>query len=216
MGRIVCECIICAGIFFVGVCIFSFLNVIIRGGAKRGSRDILIELLGGVAALFCFFSFGVEDYGAALTVFGFYCVLTVVAFRDIDRREIADGCHLAVLVLAGIAVFTMPGVGIMERLTGAVCVSAPMLLLAVLRPGALGGGDIKLMAVCGLFLGRKATLVSMAIAILSGGIYGIWLLAARKANRKTQFAFGPFLCIGMAAGAAYGERLGNWYLTAAF
>lgn len=50
--------------------------------------------------------------------------------------------------------------------------------------GAFGGGDIKLMAACGVFLGWRLTLVSTVLAILGGGIYGIWLMAAKKAARK--------------------------------
>ena len=69
------------------------------------------------------------------------------------------------------------------------------------------------MAACGLFLGWKITLVSAALAILFGGIYGCYLLAAKKADRKAHFAFGPFLCIGMAIGLLYGIRLIDWYLS---
>lgn len=196
-------------------------------GAHIGIRDTLIEVFGGLAALFCCHTYLIEgsgklwfgnlkfdNLGVALTVFGFYCVLTVVAFLDIDTMEIEDGCHLAVLVLTVAAVFTMPDVSIPARLIGAVCVSLPMLLLTLAVPGAFGGGDIKLMAACGLFLGWKLTLVSAVLAVLTGGIYGIWLLAAKKMDRKAHFAFGPFLCIGMAVAVPYGMQLLDWYTKA--
>lgn len=193
--------------------VFSYL--FLRGrcrycGAQIGIRDTMIELLGGIAALLCIFKY--DNLGTALTVFGFYCVLTVVTFLDIDTMEIEDGCHVAVLVLAVAAVFTMPEISVPARMIGAVCVSVPMLLLTLLIPGAFGGGDIKLMAACGLFLGWKLTLIATVIAILTGGIYGIWLLAAKKADRKAHFAFGPFLCIGMAAALPCGMRLLEWYI----
>ncbi|MDD5953557.1 MAG: prepilin peptidase, partial [Oscillospiraceae bacterium] len=73
-----------------------------------------------------------------------------------------------------------------------------------------------LMAACGLFLGWKVTLLSTAIAMLLGGIYGIILLLRKKAGRRSQFAFGPFLCIGMAVGLPYGQQLLDWYLTLFF
>ena len=87
------------------------------------------------------------------------------------------------------------------------------LIGAVFVANLIGGGDIKLMAACGLFLGWKITLVSAALAILFGGIYGCYLLAAKKADRKAHFAFGPFLCIGMAIGLLYGGQLIDWYLS---
>lgn len=193
--------------------IFSWL--FLRGkcrycGARVSGRDTFVELLGGTAALFCVFK--CENLAEAVTVFAFYCIMTVTAFLDIDTMEIEDGCWIAAALLAVAAYFTMPGHGIADRLIGMVCVSVPMLLLALAIPGAFGGGDIKLMAGCGLFLGWRATLVATVIAILLGGGYGVWLLAAKKAERKSHFAFGPFLCTGMAVAVMYAEELIRLYL----
>lgn len=77
---------------------------------------------------------------------------------------------------------------------------------------AFGGGDIKLMAGAGFFLGARLTVVAAFLGILLGGGFGALLLAAKKADRKTRFAFGPFLCIGIAAAMFFGERLADWYI----
>lgn len=244
-------------LFALGICIFSFLNVMIyriprklnfvKGrsfcpscghtlrsadlipivsylflggkcrycGQKIGVRDTLVELLGGVLALVCAWYYRAQP-AAAVTVFVFFCILTVIAFLDLDTMEIEDGCWIAVLVLAVVSYFTMrgvmPGVSVASKLIGMVCVSVPMLLLTLCIPGAFGGGDIKLMAACGAFLGWRLVLVSMALAILLGGIWGIYLLAAKKKGRKEHFAFGPFLCTGMFFGLLYGEKLIGWYM----
>lgn len=193
--------------------VFSYLFL---GGKCRycktriGKRDTCIEVLGGGLALLCIYEF--DDIGTALTVFAFFSVLTVVAFLDIDTMEIEDGCHIAIIILAVVSVFTMPDVGLMARGIGLLCASVPLLVITLIIPGAFGGGDIKLMAACGLFLGWKITLVSTALAILLGGIYGIWVLAAKKLGRKDQFAFGPFLCVGMALGLLWGQDIVDWYL----
>lgn len=194
---------VCSYIFLRGKCRYCKTAI--------GSRDTLIEVLGGVAALLCVWKF--ENYGTALTVFAFFCVLTVVAFLDIDTMEIADGCHVAIVVIAGISVFTMPDITIPDRIIGAVCVSIPLLLMTLAVAGAFGGGDIKLMAACGLFLGWKMTLVSTALAIFLGGGYGCYLLITKKKDRKDYFAFGPFLCMGMAVGVLYGRLIIDWYLS---
>lgn len=181
---------------------------------RIGIRDTLVELFGGLTALFCFLKY--DEYGAALTVFAFLCILTVVTLMDIDTMEIEDGCWIGAAVLAVAAVFTMPGITVLERLAGAACVSIPMLLLCLVFPGAFGGGDIKLMAGCGLFLGWKLTFTAAALAILSGGLYGIWLLASGRKDRQDVFAFGPFLCLGMAVAVFWGESLIRWYLELVF
>ncbi len=196
-------------------------------GGKIGIRDTLLELFGGGLALFVGWYFR-QSPATAAAVFLFLCVLHVVTWIDIDTMEIPDGCHLAILILAAVvwagSGFLAPdafaagsGAGILQiplssRLIGAVCVSLPMLLVALAVPGGFGGGDIKLMAVCGLFLGWRLILVSTALAILAGGLWGILLMALKKKDRKDHFAFGPFLCAGMTLGLFVGQPLAGWYL----
>ena len=144
-------------------------------------------------------------------MFGFFALLTIVAVIDQSTMEIPNTFVIAALVLGIISIFTMPGTSLLSRILGMFVVSAPLLLITLLVPGAFGGGDIKLMAACGLFLGTKLTLLSFAFAVLTGGLYGIWLLVMKKKSGKEHFAFGPFLCLGMAAALFIGDRVWNWY-----
>ena len=208
-------CPACGHRLSTGDLIPVFSYVLLRGRcryckASIGSRDTWIELLGGIAALFCIIKY--ENIETALTVFAFFSLLTVVTFLDIDTMEIENGCWIAILILSVISLYTMRGITFIDRGIGFLCVSLPMLALALVIPGAFGGGDIKLMAACGVFLGWRLTLVSTVLAILGGDIYGIWLMAAKKAARKEKFAFGPFLCVGMVIGLVYGEQLLTWYM----
>lgn len=195
--------------------IFSYLFL---GGkcryckARIPVRDTIVEFIGGGLAIFCAWFYWPNPL-AALTVFAFYSVLIVVTLMDWDTMEISNGCHIAILILAVASYFTMPGLSVLDRLIGGVCVSLPMLLLALLISGAFGGGDIKLMASAGLLLGWRATLVATGIGFLLGGFYGIFLLLAKKAGRKAQFAFGPYLCVGLATALPFGEMLISWYLS---
>lgn len=181
---------------------------------KIGVRDTLTEAAGGAAALFCALYYGYYggDYVKAVLIFAFAGVLTVVALMDIDTMEIADGCSAAIVVLAVAGMFLMREITIGQRLIGMICISVPMLLLAIVIPGAFGGGDIKLMAAGGLFLGGRMVLASAVFGILLGGGYGIYLLASKKKGRKEQFAFGPFLCAGMILGLLWGNQMIDWYL----
>nr|WP_269141901.1 A24 family peptidase [Lientehia hominis] len=175
-----------------------------------GLRDTVTELLGGGAALLCAAHY--VEWPEALTVFLFFSALIVTALIDADTMEIPDGCCIALTALAAVSVFTMGGTSILSRIVGMVCVSVPMLLVTLIVKGAFGGGDIKLTAAAGLLLGWKLMLISGAIAVFLGGGYGIYLLASGKKKRKDHFAFGPFLCAGMAVGILYGQPLIDWYL----
>lgn len=193
--------------------VFSWL--FLRGrcrycGEKVSSRYTWIELIGGCIALLCVFKIGYNL--EAIIIFAFLGMLTVVAFVDIDTMEIPNGFVIAILIISVISTVTVPGISLVERLIGMISVSLPLLLITLVIPGAFGGGDIKLMAACGLLLGWKLSLVSLFLAILTGGMYGIYLLAARKKGRKEHFAFGPFLCVGMFAALFWGEALTAWYL----
>lgn len=195
--------------------IISFL--FLRGkcrycGSKFGVKDSITELFGGLLASFCIYFYDFNPIKAVL-LFAFYCVLYVVAGIDHDTMEIPDGCHIAILMLAIASYFVFDEISLVSRLIGCLCVSLPMLLISMLLSGAFGGGDIKLMFACGLFLGYKLTLISAALAFLIGGCYALILLIRKRAGKKDRLAFGPFLVIGMMLGWPYGAAIWNWYLS---
>lgn len=173
-------------------------------------RYPLIELLGGITALACVWKYGYNLQG--IIAFAFLSMLTVVAFVDQDTMEIPNGFVIGIFIIALISVFFFKEPGIIERLIGMVSISVPLLLITLVIAGAFGGGDMKLMAAAGFYLGWKMSLLAFFCAVFVGGGYGIYLLATRKKGKKDHFAFGPFLCIGMAIALLAGENLLNWYL----
>lgn len=82
-------------------------------------------------------------------------------------------------------------------LVGCLIISVPMLFLAVVFPGSFGGGDIKLVAAGGFFLGADLIVEAALIALFSAGAYCLWKYVVKRCNRKERFALGPFLCAGM-------------------
>lgn len=116
------------------------------------------------------------------------------------------------MLLAAAAMLLDRNTGTASRLLGALCVSAPMLALSLLIPGAFGGGDIKLMAAAGLFLGWKSTVISAVLAVFAAGAYGLYIRMVKKAGRGQCFPFGPFLCAGMAAAVLWGKELWEFWL----
>ena len=173
-------------------------------------RYPLVELVGGIAAGLCSYHYGVNP--RAIIAFLFLCVLTVVSFVDMDTMEIPFSLVIAAALMGVLSALFFPEISFVERVIGIFCVSVPLYLLTVAVPGAFGGGDIKLMAACGIFLGWKLNLLALFLGVMGGGIYGFWLLAAKRKKRTDHFAFGPFLCLGMAAALFWGEKILDWYL----
>ncbi|MEG1942581.1 MAG: prepilin peptidase [Angelakisella sp.] len=178
--------------------------------APISPRYPLVEaLVGGWAVLFAaLYGFSPK----AAIYFAAAAILTAIAFIDMDTMTIPDGLLIILLLPALASVFFLPFPQLSSRLLGIFAVSLPLWLITLAVPNAFGGGDIKLMAVCGLMLGVSSTLVAFFVALLLGGGYGIYLLLSHKGERKTLFAFAPFLCVGIVFSMVYGASLSAWYL----
>ncbi len=179
-------------------------------GAKISARYACVETLGGIAAVCCVAVFGGRVY--TVLAFAMCAVLTCVGFIDHDTMEIPDGLCLAAAIIGGVAVFFTTGVAWYEHLIGLCVISVPMLIIALLIPGGFGGGDIKLMAGCGLFLGWKNALFSFFTAALIGGVCALFLILRKKKDRKDHIPFGPFLCMGVAFAMFLGEAVLDFYI----
>ena len=202
--------------------VFSWL--FLRGrcrhcGAPIPARYLLVEVLGGVLALGCTRQYGTAFalpdglFGmswAALLALAVCGILLSIALIDAETQTIPDRLNFA-LAVCGVAGTVLSPAGWRGHIIGAVCVSVPMFWLCLAIDGAFGGGDIKLMAAAGLFLGWQNTLLAMFFGILGGGVYGMYLLAAKKADKKDHFAFGPFLCAGIVLAMLFGEPVLGWY-----
>ena len=84
-------------------------------------------------------------------------------------------------------------------------------VLRLVRPGGMGGGDVKLAGVIGIYLGWLgwgALAVGAFAAFLFGGVFGIALMLVRRAGRKTAIPFGPWMILGAWTGVFAGEAVG--------
>lgn len=174
-------------------------------------------------AVYVFLMLSVFFLGSSLSVFRggflelfmiflFIITLTAAGCQDMKFMKIRDKWNAILLGIAGFSCVTMPELTLVSRIIGLFCVSVPFLLATLLIPGSFGGGDIKLMAAGGLFLGWKAVLVSAVIAIFLAGIWAGCRLLMEKIERKERFPLGPFLCLGMALGVYIGNPLAEFFL----
>jgi len=191
------------------------LSYLLLGGkcrhchTKISIRYPLIELINGLIYVWIFLVNGMNFDSFLLMAFA--STLLVITMIDYDTMDIYDGTLIVILIF-GILRLATNFDSFPSAITGGLIVSIPLYLIAVLTQG-IGGGDVKLMAVAGFFLGIKATLVGTFIGILTGGIWGIVLLSIFKKEGKAMIPFGPFLCFGMLIASLYGNQIANWYLS---
>lgn len=84
-----------------------------------------------------------------------------------------------------------------------------LILNLITKSNGMGMGDVKLAVFMGLFLGYPKTVVAFYVAFIVGAIYGLILMIFKKANKKTQIPFGPFLILGVFVAWWFGEKIVN-------
>ena len=140
--------------------------------------------------------------------------LVVITAIDLVHQIIPD-----VVTLPGIALGLLASVATgqpawREALVGVLVGGGLFFLIIVASRGGMGGGDMKLGAMLGAFLGWKLLLVALLAAVLTGGTVAICLLVLGRKGRKDPVPFGPFLALGGIIGLFWGEGLLQWYLNA--
>jgi len=191
-------------------------------GGNIDARYPIVELLTG------FIAYGLHArWGLSLeSLVGFYfaCTLLAIAYIDLELGIIPDVLSLSGLVVGLVTSPLLHPEAPLDAIERAV-VGALLgggLLFAVAwtyeratgREG-MGGGDIKLLAMIGAFLGWQGVLLTLLLGSLVGSAIGISLMITRGADAKLAIPFGPFLSIGAFVALFWGSAIVSWYLASA-
>lgn len=191
--------------------IFSF--IFLKGKCRKCSEKIsiqypIIECLNGILYVLIFMTHGfwIESI--------IFCALTsaliVLSVIDFRTFEIPIGINIFIGILGMIRV-ALDLENIVEYIIGFCCVSGFLLFIYFLTKGrGIGGGDIKLMAVCGLILGYKFIILGFILGCIIGSV--IHLIRMKISNKDHILAFGPYLAMGIVLSLLYGDQLLHWYL----
>jgi len=145
----------------------------------------------------------------------FLLALLAVAWIDFDTRTIPDAVTIPGVGL-GLAASLFGPPGIQAALLGAAIGGASLWLVgyayerATGVPG-MGGGDVKLAAMMGAFLGAWGVFGAIFLASLAGSVFGMLLIARGKGSRRTAIPFGTFLAPAAMVLLLYGKSLSGWY-----
>ncbi len=159
----------------------------------------------------------------ALVAFLYLAAITVaLSAIDIDVHKLPNKIvlpsYLVGAVLLGAAALVGGDLEALGRTAaGAGILVAFYLILAIVKPGGMGMGDVKLAGVLGLylgFLGWEQLIVGAMGAFLVGGIFGVAVLIARRGKGGRMIPFGPWMFAGAWIGIFAGEQITGAYLTA--
>ncbi len=185
-----------------------------RCRARISIRYPIVELLTAVLFAWHYWMFGWTALLAVRLLFA--CALVVLFAIDLEHQILPD-----VITLPGVAaglVFSLAfPPGVLDAVLGVLIGGGALWLIgeAYYRYSGqegMGGGDIKMLAMVGAFLGWKLTLITLVLSSMLGSLFGIAVILSRRGNLKQALPYGTFLAIGALVASLYGDRIVEWYV----
>lgn len=192
--------------------VFSYL--FLRGRCRQCGEKIslqypLIEALNGILWMISFAAFGFTwDTVLVSFLMSALLVLSVIDFRT---YEIPFSINVFIGIL-GIIRLVVNNENRMELIAGLFVISVPLLVLFYISGGkAIGGGDVKLMAAAGLFVGWKMIILAFILGCFYGSV--IHIIRMKVQGEGKVLAMGPYLSMGIATALVFGNRVIEWYMS---
>ena len=184
-------------------------------GAKISVRYPLTELAFAILTVLCLLRFDLTVL--CLRNWIFLCCLFCLSLVDLESYTIPDGCLLTAVGAWVLALpFLKPGwVEILKHVLAGLAFGGGILLVSILMDKllgkeSLGGGDVKLFTVVGLYLGFVSTLFCVMLSCVFGLLFA--LLRSRGSGKGRAIPFGPSISAAAAFMLLYGQGLVQWYL----
>jgi leader peptidase (prepilin peptidase)/N-methyltransferase len=184
-------------------------------GTAISLRYPLVELISGLFAVAVFGRYGLS--WESLFVYALVAALLVITFIDIDHQIIPDMITYPGIGIGFLASFVLSYITYKESLAGIILGGGMLLLIAwgyylLTKREGIGGGDIKLLAMIGAFLGWKGVIFTIFVGSAIGTAVGGVLALRMESGRRLPIPFGPFLSVGALLFLFFGPQIIGWYV----
>lgn len=198
--------------------ILSFLWLRGRCRACRAPISLrypLVEAANGFGYVGIVWRFGLD--WPLLAYAAFFSALLVVTFIDLDHQIIPDRITLPGIPLGILCAATVLPIGVVASVLGVLLGGGLLWFMAWLSPylfgkEGMGGGDIKLLAMVGAFLGWEPVLLTVLVGASVGAVTGLSLIALNRIRRDQYLPFGPFLALGAIVAMFFFNEIKTWYM----
>ena len=195
------------------------LSYIMLGGRCRKCRKTIsirypiVEMITAAVFVAHYFVFGWTPLLAVRLAFG--ASLVALFAIDLEHHLLPDVITLPGIVVGLVASVFLPP-GLVESLIGMLIGGGVLWLIgeAYYRYAGeegMGGGDVKMLAMIGAFLGWKLVLVTLVLSSVAGSVLGLAIIAIKRGSMKHALPFGTFLALGALAASLIGEQIVTWY-----
>ena len=195
------------------------LSYVLLGGRCRKCRKPIsirypiVELITAAVFVAHYFVFGWTPLLAVRLLFA--ASLVALFAIDLEHHLLPDVITLPGIVIGLVASLFLPP-GIVEALIGMLIGGGVLWLIgeAYFRYSGeegMGGGDVKMLAMIGAFLGWKLVLVTLVLSSVAGSVLGLAIIAVKRGSMKHALPFGTFLALGALAASLFGDQIVTWY-----
>jgi leader peptidase (prepilin peptidase)/N-methyltransferase len=194
-------------------------GLLLRGRCRNCRAPIsirypIIELITMVVFLLHLWIFGWTVLMAVRLAFA--CALIVLFAIDLEQHLLPNIITLPGIV-AGLIVSTIVPPGLRDAVIGTLIGGGVLWLIgeAYYRYSGqegMGGGDVKMLAMVGAFLGWKLVLVTLVLSSVAGSLIGVLVIATRRGGMKHALPYGTFLALGALAASLLGDQIVAWYV----
>lgn len=193
---------------------------LLRGRCRSCGEKIsflypLVEMVTAIFSVSLLIRFGPSP--AYVVYLAFVCALIAITFIDLEHRIIPDVISLPGIAVGFLASFLIYEIKWSDSAVGIVVGGGSLMLVAVAYEAitgeeGMGGGDVKLLAMMGAFLGWEGVLFTIMASSLLGTVIGGAMMAFSGKGRRFAIPFGPFLSAGGIMYLFWGELMIGWYL----
>jgi leader peptidase (prepilin peptidase)/N-methyltransferase len=146
----------------------------------------------------------------------FACAMVVLFAIDLEHHLLPNAITLPGIAVGLIASTVLPP-GVIDALIGVLIGGGALWLIgeAYYRFSGhegMGGGDVKMLAMIGAFLGWKLVLVTLVLSSIAGSVIGLVVIAIRKGGMKYALPYGTFLALGALVASLAGDAIVAWYV----
>jgi len=194
--------------------------ILLKGRCRNCKSKIsiqypIVELLSGLIYLIIYLAYGLSVQTLIYIILS--SALIIIAFIDLNQQIVPDVISLPGIVIGFIVSFFVPYISFINSGLGILVGGGIILIIGmagsvIFKKEAMGGGDVKLAAMIGAFLGWRYIIISLFLGFFLGALAGIILIMSKIKSREDTVPFGPFIVLGSYITLLCGEKIISWYL----
>ena len=194
--------------------------ILLKGRCRNCKNKIsiqypVVEFLTGLVYLIIYLIYGLSVQTLIYIILS--SALIIIAFIDLNQQIVPDVISLPGIVIGFIISFFVPYISFINSALGVVIGGGIILVIGmagsvIFKKEAMGGGDVKLAAMIGAFLGWRFIIISLFLGFFLGALAGIILILSKIKSREDVVPFGPFIVLGSFITLLWGEKIISWYI----